>query len=85
MNVLLFNQLRFAVVCHKVGLTTLEAVYYELEHTGNRVAFQQKVHLKGPRLNGTKAERLGKIYAKDLRNKIIVTDRMPLFQVRVHF
>lgn len=69
------------MACHIVGVTTLEAVSYELELSGNRVRFQQSVILKGPRLNGTKTERWGKIYARDLRNKIQVAAKLPLFQV----
>jgi len=56
-------------------------IYYELELSPLRVAFRQKLTIFGPRLNSSIAERCGREYAKDLRNKIIITGKMPLLQV----
>lgn len=60
-------------------------VNYELRLGSLIVPFKQKLHLKGPRLNTSKAERGSKMYAKDLRNKINVIEQMPLLQVSFMF
>ncbi|CAG7661317.1 unnamed protein product [Allacma fusca] len=75
--------LRFGASSSVRGMISFDYVSYELELGSVCVPFVQKIILKGPRLNSTKEERSGIVYAKDLRNKINVVGKMPLLQAEV--
>ena len=72
------------------GVLLVEGVGFELassqqsDATAPRVLGRVKFAVQGPRLNNTKAEKEGQVYASDKRLEIQVAAKMPKLQVLFH-